>query len=43
MKDFGDEEWKEMVCVEPGNVAVGTVLPAGKSWTMTKTITMSKI
>ena len=43
MKDFADDEWKEMVCVEPGNVGVGTVLAAGKSWTMNKSITMSKI
>ena len=43
MKDFADSEWKEMVCVEPGNVGVGTVLLPGKTWAMTKTVTMSKI
>ena len=31
MSDFGDDEWKTMVCVEPGVVAGWTKLDAGKS------------
>jgi D-hexose-6-phosphate mutarotase len=32
MTDFGDEEYKEMICVESGNVARNEItLPAGKS------------
>ena len=32
MSDFGDDEWKNMVCVEPGVVAGWTKLDAGKSF-----------
>jgi D-hexose-6-phosphate mutarotase len=32
MPDFGNEEYKEMICVEPGNVGENNItLPAGKS------------
>ena len=32
MPDFGNEEYKEMICVEPGNVGENKItLPAGKS------------
>lgn len=32
MKDFGDEEYPEMVCIEAGKVMEREVLEAGKSW-----------
>lgn len=33
MADFGDEEYKEMVCVEPAIAASGPVtLAPGESW-----------
>lgn len=32
MPDFGNDEFKEMLCVEPGNVGENKItLPAGKS------------
>src|SRR4029453_3531927 len=39
VRDFGDGEWPEMVCVETGNVDVHAVtLPPGARHTMTATI-----
>ncbi|KAI9207985.1 galactose mutarotase-like domain-containing protein [Polychytrium aggregatum] len=32
MADFGDEEYKNMVCVEVGSVSTPIVLEAGQSW-----------
>jgi len=38
MSDFGDEEYKEMVCVEPGAVGGWQTLDAGDAWEGTQTI-----
>jgi glucose-6-phosphate 1-epimerase len=39
MKDFGDEEWREMVCVEVAQAGSGeVVLGPGESWTGRQTI-----
>jgi glucose-6-phosphate 1-epimerase len=38
MADFGDEEWKEMVCVEPGMVKTFNVLPPGHAFVLEQTI-----
>jgi glucose-6-phosphate 1-epimerase len=38
MKDFGDEEYKEMVCVEYGNVAKLDKLMAGKEIEFSQTL-----
>ena len=44
MPDFGDDEWPEMVCVEPGNVNVHAVpLAPGARHTMTATIDVEAI
>jgi glucose-6-phosphate 1-epimerase len=41
MSDFGDDEWKQMVCVETCNAADHAItLPAGKSHTMTAIISV---
>lgn len=38
MSDFGDEEYKGMVCVEPGAVKNWQVLEGGDAWEGTQTI-----
>ncbi|KAH8700232.1 galactose mutarotase-like domain-containing protein [Talaromyces proteolyticus] len=38
MSDFGDEEYKGMVCVEPGAVKSWQVLEGGDAWEGTQTI-----
>jgi glucose-6-phosphate 1-epimerase len=38
MSDFGDEEYKVMVCVEPGAVSNFQSLEAGDSWVGSQTI-----
>ncbi|EEA21884.1 hypothetical protein TMatcc_008691 [Talaromyces marneffei ATCC 18224] len=38
MSDFGDEEYKGMVCVEPGAVKSWSVLEGGDAWEGTQTI-----
>ncbi|KAL1989186.1 hypothetical protein VTN96DRAFT_3733 [Rasamsonia emersonii] len=38
MSDFGDEEYKEMVCVEPGAVGGWQTLEAGEFWEGSQTI-----
>ncbi|KAG0759468.1 hypothetical protein G6F16_009862 [Rhizopus arrhizus] len=41
MSDFGDEEYKNMVCVEPGSVADWVKLASGQSWTAGQTLTVA--
>jgi len=38
MSDFGDEEWREMVCVEPGIVKSFNVLEPGHALVLEQTI-----
>lgn len=38
MGDFGDEEYKEMVCVEPGIVSEQHVLKPGHAFVLEQTI-----
>lgn len=38
MSDFGDEEYKRMVCVEPGAVKNWQVLEGGDAWEGSQTI-----
>lgn len=40
MGDFGDEEYKEMICVETGSVAQWVRMEAGQSWTGGQTLTL---
>jgi glucose-6-phosphate 1-epimerase len=43
MPDFGDLEWRQMVCVETANVGSATVrLDPGATHTMTATISVQK-
>jgi D-hexose-6-phosphate mutarotase len=39
MGDFGDEEYKNMICVEPGSVADWVKLGGGQTWTAGQTLT----
>lgn len=32
MADFGDDEYKQMVCVEPGTVSNYVTLDVGETW-----------
>ncbi|GMF32113.1 unnamed protein product [Phytophthora lilii] len=41
MDDFGDEEYKNMVAVEPGRVSVKQALPAGQTYTLQETISVT--
>ncbi|KAF4133192.1 Aldose 1-epimerase [Phytophthora infestans] len=43
MEDFGDEEYKNMVAVEPGRVSVKQVLPAGQTYTLQETISVTTL
>ncbi|CEG43610.1 aldose 1- [Plasmopara halstedii] len=43
MEDFGDEEYKNMVAVEPGRVSVQQELPAGQTYTLKETISVIKL
>jgi glucose-6-phosphate 1-epimerase len=38
MSDFGDEEYKGIVCVEPGAVKSFQILEAGDTWEGSQTI-----
>eukprot|EP00924_Labyrinthula_sp_SR-Ha-C_P001615 augustus_masked-scaffold_18-processed-gene-3.16-mRNA-1 protein AED:0.40 eAED:0.40 QI:0/-1/0/1/-1/1/1/0/304 len=38
--DFDDEEYKEMICVEPGFVSSLAVLPSGKEWKLIQNISI---
>ncbi|KAF1799732.1 galactose mutarotase-like domain-containing protein [Mucor lusitanicus] len=40
MGDFGDEEYKNMICVEVGSVAEWVALGGGQSWTAGQTLTV---
>lgn len=40
MGDFGDEEYKEMVCVEPGKVSEFATLAAGSKFKLSQTLTL---
>ncbi|CAI5737681.1 unnamed protein product [Hyaloperonospora brassicae] len=40
MKDFGDEEYKNMVAIEPGRVSEKQVLPNGQTYTLQQTISV---
>uniref|UniRef100_A0AAV1USA1 glucose-6-phosphate 1-epimerase n=1 Tax=Peronospora matthiolae TaxID=2874970 RepID=A0AAV1USA1_9STRA len=40
MKDFGDEEYKHMVAIEPGRVSELQILPAGQTYTLQQTISV---
>merc|ERR1712008_302093 len=41
MADFGDEEFENMVCIEPGTVNTKVVLKAGESKALTQTLVPS--
>ncbi|KAK1934565.1 putative glucose-6-phosphate 1-epimerase [Phytophthora citrophthora] len=41
LEDFGDEEYINMVCVEPGRVSVKQPLPAGKTYTLQQSIAVT--
>ncbi|EGZ14814.1 hypothetical protein PHYSODRAFT_507124 [Phytophthora sojae] len=43
MEDFGDEEYKNMVAVEPGRVSVKQALPAGQTYTLQETISVTTL
>ena len=38
MSDFGDEEYKNMICIEPGCVSRYETCEPGQSWTLTQVI-----
>lgn len=40
MGDFGDEEYKNMICVENGSVADWVKLAGGQTWTAGQTLTV---
>jgi D-hexose-6-phosphate mutarotase len=40
MGDFGDEEYKNMICVEAGSVADWVALAGGQTWTAGQTLTV---
>lgn len=40
MKDFGDEEYLEMVCVEPGYVGERKVIQPGEEWKSSQVLTV---
>lgn len=42
MKDFQDDEYLRMVCVEPGNCIEGIELAVGENWSLTKTMTLTE-
>lgn len=42
MKDFGNDEYPEMVCIEAGKVAERQLLKAGESWTCEQVLTEMK-
>ena len=39
MSDFGDEEYKNMICVEVGHVSSFVTLGPGLSWEASQTLT----
>jgi glucose-6-phosphate 1-epimerase len=44
LSDFGDEEWKQMVCVEPSNVAKHAVLiPPGRQHTLRVAVSTARL
>ncbi|KAG6616263.1 Aldose 1-epimerase [Phytophthora cinnamomi] len=43
MEDFGAEEYKNMVAVEPGRVSVKQALPAGQTYTLQETISVTTL
>jgi D-hexose-6-phosphate mutarotase len=44
MPDFGNDEYKQMLCVESGNVAKNKItLPPGKSTVLSVTISSSAL
>ncbi|RLN72287.1 hypothetical protein BBJ28_00010290 [Nothophytophthora sp. Chile5] len=43
MADFGDDEYINMVCVEPGRVSEKQTLPAGQVYTLQEAITVSDV
>ncbi|KAF4317441.1 hypothetical protein G195_009226 [Phytophthora kernoviae 00238/432] len=43
MEDFGDEEYKNMVAVEPGRVSEKQKLPAGKTYTLQQSISVFSV
>lgn len=42
MDDFGDEEYLNMVAIEPGRVSEKQVLPAGETYTLHQTISVMR-
>jgi D-hexose-6-phosphate mutarotase len=40
MGDFGDEEYKNMICVEAGSVADWVALAGGQTWTAGQTLSV---
>jgi len=43
MNDFGDEEYHNMCCIEPGFVAGWQPLAANDTWTITQTLTVTEV
>ena len=43
MNDFGDDEYNNMVCIEPGSVAKPVILKPGESKTYNQTLIPSKL
>ncbi|KAE9288630.1 hypothetical protein PR003_g25756, partial [Phytophthora rubi] len=43
MEDFAPEEYKNMVAVEPGRVSVKQALPAGQTYTLQETISVTTL
>ncbi|KAI8637632.1 galactose mutarotase-like domain-containing protein [Parasitella parasitica] len=43
MNDFGNEEYKNMLCVEAGSVADWVTLGGGQTWTAGQTLTVSEV
>ncbi|KAE8882404.1 hypothetical protein PF005_g7953 [Phytophthora fragariae] len=41
LEDFGDDEYKNMVCIEPGRVSVKQALPAGQTFTLQQNISVT--
>ncbi|CEG45303.1 aldose 1 [Plasmopara halstedii] len=41
LEDFGQDEYINMICIEPGRVSAKQPLPAGETYTLQQTITVS--
>lgn len=43
LPDFGDDEYREMLCVEPANIALPTHLVPGQEWSGTQRVRISDL